>query len=431
MRRVGGSAPARRAGAMAKPTGWVSSRTIVAICALIAVASLSGCARGQEGTVAEEKETESVGRAAFVIDGHNDLPWRVRTEYDSSFEEFDLAERHEVGHTDIPRLREGNVGGAFFAAYVPSEYAGQGAMRWALEQIDLIYRMTARYPEDFALARTADDVRRIVASGRVAALIGIEGGHTIENSLGALRMFSELGVRYMTLTHANTTDWADAATDEPRHGGLSEFGESVVLEMNRVGMLVDISHVSAEAMEDVLRVSRAPIIASHSGARAVADHSRNVPDEILRRLPENGGVVMVNFYSGFVVPEAAAIVRDMFSVMREIRAQHGDDDEAVDNAWQEWWEANPIPRGTVADVVDHIDHIVELAGVNHVGLGSDFDGITVAPEGLDDVSKYPAIAEELVRRGYSEEDVAKILGGNILRVMAEAEEVARRSQTAP
>jgi membrane dipeptidase len=234
----------------------------------------------------------------------------------------------------------------------------------------------------------------------------------------------------MTLTHANSTDWADAATDEPRHGGLSEFGESVVQEMNRVGMLVDISHVSAEAMDDVLRVSQAPIIASHSGARAVADHSRNVPDEILRRLPENGGMVMVNFYPGFVVPEAADIVRDMFAVMREIRAMHGDDDEAVDNAWQEWREAHPIPRGTVADVVDHIDHIVEVAGVDHVGLGSDFDGITVAPEGLEDVSKYPAITEELVRRGYSEEDVAKILSGNILRVMAEAEEVALRSEAA-
>jgi membrane dipeptidase len=394
------------------------------------MATLSGCARGQEGTVAEEKETESVRRGTFVIDGHNDLPWRLRTEYASSFEDFDLAERNEVGHTDIPRLREGNVGGAFFAAYVPSEYEGQGAMRWALEQIDLIYRMIARYPEDFALARTADDVRRIVASGRVAALIGVEGGHTIENSLGSLRIFSRLGVRYMTLTHANSTDWADAATDEPRHGGLSEFGESVVQEMNRVGMLVDISHVSAEAMDDVLRVSQAPIIASHSGARAVADHSRNVPDEILRRLPENGGMVMVNFYPGFVVPEAADIVRDMFAVMREIRAMHGDDDEAVDNAWQEWREAHPIPRGTVADVVDHIDHIVEVAGVDHVGLGSDFDGITVAPEGLEDVSKYPAITEELVRRGYSEEDVAKILSGNILRVMAEAEEVALRSEAA-
>jgi membrane dipeptidase len=402
----------------------------LAVCAITVMATLSGCARGQEGTVADEKGTESVGRAAFVIDGHNDLPWRVRTEYGSSFDDFDLAERHEVGHTDIPRLREGIVGGVFFAAYVPSEYADQGAMRWALEQIDLIYRMVARYPEDLALARTADDVRHIVASGRIAALIGIEGGHTIENSLGALRMFSELGVRYMTLTHANTTDWADAATDEPRHGGLSEFGESVVLEMNRVGMLVDISHVSAEAMEDVLRVSQAPIIASHSGARAIADHSRNVPDEILRRLPENGGIVMVNFYPGFVVPEAADIVRDMFAVMREIRAQHGDDDEAVDNAWQEWWEANPIPRGTVADVVDHIDHIVQLSGVDHVGLGSDFDGITVTPEGLEDVSKYPAITEELMRRGYSDEDVAKILGGNILRAMAEAEEVARRLQTA-
>jgi membrane dipeptidase len=370
-------------------------------------------------------------RSGVVVDGHNDLPWRLRTEYGASFAEFDLAERQESGHTDIPRLREGLVGGTFFAAYVPPEYEHQAATRLALEQIDLIYQMVAHYPGDFGLARTADELCRIVKSGRIAALIGVEGGHAIENSLAVLRMFAQLGVRYMTLTHANTTDWADSATDAPRHGGLSDFGEEVIREMNRVGMLVDISHVSAETMADVLRVSVAPVIASHSGARTVNDHSRNVPDEILRQVPGNGGVVMVNFYSGFVVPEAASIVRDMFDLDRELRAEHGDDSEAISQAWREWWEEHPIPRGTVRHVVDHIDHIVQLAGIDHVGLGSDFDGITAVPEGLDDVSKYPAISEELSRRGYTEEEILKVLGGNILRVLAEAEVVAQRLSAAP
>jgi membrane dipeptidase len=376
--------------------------------------------------LAKEERGRALRRSGAVVDGHNDLPWRLRSEYGENFDDFDLAERHEDGHTDIPRLREGLVGGTFFAAYVPPEYEHRGATRLALEQIDLIYRMVARYPNDFSLARSADDVCRIVDSGVIAALIGVEGGHAIENSLAALRMFARLGVRYMTLTHANTTDWADAATDEPRHGGLSEFGEDVIREMNRVGMLVDISHVSAETMVDVLRVSEVPVIASHSGARAVNDHSRNVPDDILRQLPGNGGVVMVNFYSGFVVPEAADVVRDMFELERELRAQFGDDDAALDAAWRAWWEDHPIPRGTVAHVVDHIDHIVQLAGIDHVGLGSDFDGITAVPEGLEDVSKYPAISEELGRRGYGEEEILKILGGNILRVLAEAEVAALR-----
>jgi len=375
--------------------------------------------------LAKERREFALPRSAAVVDGHNDLPWRLRTEYGANFADFDLAERHEDGHTDIPRLREGLVGGTFFAAYVPPEYEHQGAMRLALEQIDLIHRMVAHYPNDFSLARCADDVCQAVDSGKIAVLIGVEGGHTIENSLAALRMFAQLGVRYMTLTHANSTDWADAATDDPKHGGLSEFGEEVIREMNRVGMLADISHVSAAAMADVLRVSEVPVIASHSGVRAVNDHSRNVPDDILRRMPENGGVVMVNFYSGFVVPEAADVVRDMFDLERKLRAQFGDDEEALDAAWREWWEEHPIPRGTVAHVVDHIDHVVQLAGIDHVGLGSDFDGITAVPEGLEDVSKYPAISAELESRGYDEKGIAKILGGNVLRVLAEAEMAAQ------
>ena len=376
----------------------------------------------------DNQQATEIRSRAFVVDGHNDLPWRYRMKFASNLDAFDLARRNEDGHTDIPRLREGGVGAQFFAAYVPSEYE-EGAARYALEQIDLIKRIAARYP-DFEIAYTADDVWRIVESDKIAALIAVEGGHTIENSLGVLRMFYELGVRYMTLTHASNTDWADAATDQPKHGGLNEFGEDVIREMNRLGMLVDISHISAEAMDDVLRVSEAPVIASHSGALAINDHPRNVPDPVLRQIAENGGVVMVNFYSGFVVPEAADIVRGMFDVMRDLNAKYGDDSAALDSAWRAWAEENPIPRGTVSDLVDHIDHIVQVAGIDHVGLGSDFDGITVSPEGLEDVSTFPAITDELVRRGYSESEITRILGANVLRAMAEAESVAQRLQAA-
>ncbi len=365
-------------------------------------------------------------KRAIVIDGHNDLPWRLLAKVGSS---FDLAVRHEDGHTDIPRLREGGVDGQFFAAYVPSDCEGPGAARIALEQIDLIRQMVARYP-DFELALSAADVRRIAGSGKIATLIGVEGGQAIENSLGVLRMFYALGARYLTFTHIDSTDWADAATDEPRHGGLSEFGEEVVREMNRLGMLVDISHVSADTMADALRVSEAPIVATHSGARAVNSNSRNVPDDILSQISENGGLVMVNFYSGFVVPEAADVARDMLRAYREARTQFGEDSAAVENTIRQFEEEHPIPSGTVSDLVDHIDHIVEVAGIDHAGLGSDFDGIINSPEGLEDVSKFPAITEELVRRGYSDPDIVKILGGNILRVMEGAEEVARQLSAA-
>jgi membrane dipeptidase len=285
--------------------------------------------------------------------------------------------------------------------------------------------VAARYA-DFELALSAADVRRIVGAGKIAALIGVEGGQAIENSLAVLRMFHTLGARYLTLTHIDSTDWADAATDEPRHGGLSEFGEEVVREMNRLGMLVDISHVSAETMADALRVSEAPVVATHSGARAVNANARNVPDDILRQIRTNGGVVMVNFYSGFLVPEAAEVARDILIAFREARARFGEDGDAVEETMRRWVEEHPIPPGTVSNVVDHIDRIVEVAGVDHAGLGSDFDGITNTPEGLGDVSKFPAITEELLRRGYSESDILKILGGNVLRALEAAEQVAQR-----
>ena len=392
-------------------------------------ATLIGCAESQEAIVGDSEGAGGVRASAILVDGHNDLPWRMRRNFDYDFDNFDIALRHEDGHTDIPRLREGGVGAQFWAAYVPSTYIGRGAARVALEQIDLIKRMSARYPE-LEMAYTVDDVRRIVGSGRIASLIGIEGGHAIENSLGALRMFYALGTRYMTLTHSATLDWADSATDDPRHGGLSEFGEEVVREMNRLGMLVDISHVSPETMADVLRVSEAPVIASHSNARSLTDHARNVPDEILRSVAENGGVVMVNFYSGFVTEPGAAVASEGFEVWRRLQEEYPGDEDAVERAMDEWEAQHPTPPGTLAELVDHIDRIVEVAGIDHVGLGSDFDGISVAPVGLEDVSKFPAVAEELRRRGYSEGDIVKIQGENVLRAWAEAEAMARRLRAA-
>lgn len=376
-----------------------------------------------------------IHRSATLVDGHNDLPYQLgKLPYefgekaDTSLESIDLALPQEKLHTDIPRLREGGVGAQFWAAFVPpSAMREGGGARMALEQIDLIHRMVERYPDTFELAYAADDIIRIRKAGRIASLIALEAGHAIENSLALLRMYYALGVRYMTLTHVETTDWADSGTDEARHGGLTEFGEQVVLEMNRLGMLVDISHVSADAMRDVLRVSRAAVIASHSSAYAVAEHPRNVPDDVLRLIQENGGVVMVNFFSGFVEPEAARLTQEMFEKFREFREEYPDKED-LRNAVRQWREEHPMPRGTVHTVVDHIDHIVEVAGVDHVGLGSDYDGINVTPEQLEDVSCFPYITQELLNRGYSKTEIHKILGGNAIRAFRAAEAVARNWQ---
>ncbi len=366
-----------------------------------------------------------IHRSAILIDGHNDLLWKVREKGGSSFDNFDLSKHREDAHTDIPRLRKGGVGAQFWVAWVPPETMRTGgAARTALEQIDLIHRMIRHYPDTFEMACSADDIVRIHRKGKIASLVAVEGGHTIENSLGTLRMFYELGVRYMTLTHTETIDWADSATDEARHGGLTTFGEEVVREMNRLGMLVDISHVSFDTMRDALRVTRAPIIASHSSAYAVAQHPRNVPDDVLRSIAENDGLVMVNFYSGFVEPEAARMMEHIFETIRGIREEHPDQEE-FEKAIKQWRQQNPIPRGTVHTVVDHIDHIVKVAGIDHVGLGSDYDGCSVLPEQLEDVSCYPYITQELLNRGYSKKDILKILGGNLLRTFRKAEDMAR------
>ncbi len=361
-----------------------------------------------------------VHAAGMLFDGHNDLPWRLREDGDVTFETLDLSKRLTTGQTDIPRMREGGLKAQFWSVYIPSEQPNPA--RTVTDQIDIVHRMVDRYPDDLEMAYNAQDVERIVKAGKIASLIGIEGGIAIENDLAQLRAFFQLGARYMTLTHNSTLDWADAATDTPEHGGLTPFGERVVREMNRLGMLVDISHVSPGTMDDVLRISEAPIIASHSSAYALAPHPRNVPDDILKRLPKNGGVVMVNFFSGFIVPEFA---RQMNAARKELKAKYPDPKE-VSDAFEAWFKANKLPRGTVATVADHIDHIVKTAGIDHVGIGSDFDGITAWPLGLEDVASYPRLTEELLKRGYSEGDVHKILGGNVLRAFRKAGKVAEK-----
>jgi len=369
-----------------------------------------------------------IHRRALVFDGHNDLPWRLREKGSPSFSDLNLAKRQNDLHTDIPRLREGGVGAQFWSVYVPSKTALTGtALSNTLEQITLVKEMIDHYPDVFELALSSDDVRRIHREGRIASLIGVEGGHSMEGSLDVLRKLYHLGARYMTLTHSKTLSWADSATDVAKHGGLSPFGEEVVREMNRLGMLVDLSHVSVATMRDALRVSQAPVIFSHSSARALVDHPRNVPDEILRRTAEQGGVVMVNFYSGFVVPAAARISAERYGVSDRLRKKFPDEAE-YKLAMTSWDTAHPMPAGTIHDVVDHIDHMVQVAGIDHVGLGSDFDGVSQLPAQLKDVSCYPYITQELLNRGYAEPQIRKILGENALRVLQVAEQVAGKLQ---
>lgn len=358
-----------------------------------------------------------VHAAGFVFDGHNDLPWRLREDGDVTFQTIDISKRLDSGHTDIPRLRDGNVRAQFWSVYIPSDQ--NDPARTVTDQIDLVHRMIERYPDVFELALNADDVERIAANGKIASLIGIEGGVAIENDLAQLRAFARQGARYMTLTHNDTLPWADAATGKPEHDGLTPFGERVVREMNRLGVLVDISHVSPATMADALRVSQAPVIASHSNAYAKCAVPRNVPDDILAMVKKNGGVVMANFYSGFVVPDGATKVRE------ELKAKYPDP-KAYAKASKAYFQEHPLPRGTISDVVDHIDYLVKTAGVDHVGLGADFDGVDRLPVGLDDVSSYPKITEELLKRGYTDADIHKILSGNVIRAFREAGKVAER-----
>jgi len=373
-----------------------------------------------------------------LIDGHNDLPWEIRERYKSDFSMIDLgSDTHHlpVGPdqaammTDIPRLRAGHVGAQFWSVWIPVEVQGFQAVQMTLEQIDLVKRMAARYPTDFAMAYTAADIRRIHKSHKIASLIGIEGGHQINNSLAVLRQMYDAGARYMTLTHTTNTPWADSATDSPAHHGLTPFGIDVVKEMNRVGMLVDLSHVSPDTMKAALAASQAPVIFSHSSARALDDHPRNVPDDILRALAVNGGVVMVNFAPAYVSAARNRWQADRAAEQTRFNSPPyaglyiGQPDRAK-AALAEWEAQHPRPITTLAQVADHIEHIRQVAGIDHVGLGSDFDGIPDAPVGLEGVDRYPALLEEMMRRGWSDADIAKLAGENLLRAMAAAEQVS-------
>jgi membrane dipeptidase len=361
-----------------------------------------------------------------LVDGHNDLPWQIREKAAGDLDSLDIAEPQPALHTDLDRLTEGRVGAQFFAAYVPSELIADGATRFALMQIDLIHRLVDRYPDAFVYATTVTDIERAHGEDRIAALIGVEGGHAIEGSLDVLRTLYDLGARYMTLTHWKSTAWADAATDRPLHQGLSPFGEDVVREMNRLGMLVDLSHVSDSTMMDALRISEAPVIYSHSSARALAGHTRNVPDAILPAVAENRGVVMVNFSPGFINEETRLHGERAEALIDSLRIAFSGDSARVREAFESWLEENPAPKATLSQVADHVDHIVEVAGIDHVGLGSDYDGIDFVPVGLEDVSRFPDLLAELLERGYSDEDIRKLAGENFLRVMREAEAVSER-----
>jgi len=410
----------------------VTIRQLVASVAMIAFSGPILCAQTERqedeqqdrSPVVLTDEARQIHQAALLIDGHNDLPWELRSQGWANFERFDIAQPQESFHTDIPRLRQGGMGAQFWSVYVPASTSYRGtALTTTLEQIEMVHTMIDRYPETFELALTVDDIKRIHAAGKIASLIGVEGGHSIENSLNVLNQLYRLGARYMTLTHSDTLDWADSATDDEKHGGLTPFGEDVVREMNRLGMLVDLSHVSPETMKDALRVSQAPVIFSHSSARAIADHPRNVPDEVLPLVAENGGVVMVNFYSGFIVPENAERSVRWFALYKELNEKY-EDQSIIRSELSKWEKRHPLKQGSIHDLIDHIDHLVKVAGIDHVGIGSDYDGVSVLPSQLEDVSTYPYITQALLDRGYNTEQIHKILGMNLLRAMETAERVA-------
>jgi len=404
----------------------------------------AGAALAADSTAALQQRVERVLTQTPLIDGHNDLPWEIRERFGSDLSKIDLtagtaALPAPAGSaplmTDIARLRQGHVGAQFWSVFVPVEMKGLQAVQATLEQIDLVKAMCARYPNDLAMAYTAADIIRLHKAHRIACLIGVEGGHQINDSLAVLRAYYDAGARYMTLTHSSNTAWADSATDNPAHHGLTPFGREVVREMNRLGMLVDLAHVSTETMRAALAVSEAPVIFSHSSARALVDHPRDVPDDVLQLVAKNGGVVMVNFATIYVSDARRRWDADRAAEQARYNSPPfgglyiGQPDRAA-AALAAWEQAHPKPPVTLADVADHIEHIRQVAGVDHVGLGSDFDGIPDTPAGLDGVDKYPVLLEELARRGWSDADLAKVAGANLLRVMQQAEAVSARLRAA-
>ncbi|TXS36208.1 dipeptidase [Streptomyces sp. OR43] len=365
-----------------------------------------------------------------VVDGHNDLPWALREQVNYDLDARDIATDQSAHlHTDIPRLRAGGVGAQFWSVYVRSDMAGDDAVSATLEQIDAVAELLERHPADLRRALTADDMETARSEGRIASLMGAEGGHSIHNSLGTLRALHTLGVRYMTLTHNDNIAWADSATDAPGVGGLSPFGHEVVREMNRTGMLVDLSHVAATTMRDALTTSTAPVIFSHSSARAICDHPRNIPDDVLGRLPANGGIAMATFVPKFVLPEAVAWTRSADENMRAQGLHHLDTTERGMKIHAAFEAANPRPMATVATIADHLDHMREVAGIDHIGIGGDYDGTAFLPQGLEDVAGYPNLIAELLGRGWSTADLAKLTWQNAVRVLRAAEDVARDLRT--
>jgi membrane dipeptidase len=401
-----------------------SPHVLLALLALLAVTNMPLPAQTPDPALAHAR---ALLKSSPLIDGHNDLPWEIRTNraHPRDVAAYDLRTR-TPGHTDLARLAEGGVGGQFWSVYIPGDLKGGRFATAQLEQIDIARRMIAMYPEKLAPAYSADDIMRDFKAGKVASLMGMEGGHAIENSLGALRAFYALGARYMTLTHNVTLDWADAALDSATHGGLTPFGKEVVREMNRLGMLVDLAHVSPGTMSDALDATRAPVIFSHSGARALVDHPRNVPDSILARLKQNGGVVMVPVVPSFVSTAVKDWEEQSSGAFRAMRAER--DTAKRREMRREFLAAHPEPHATVKDVADMIEHVRDVAGVDHVGIGGDYDGITSTPDGLPDVSSYPVLFAELIHRGWSDEDLKKLAGLNVLRVLRQAEAVAKQLQ---
>lgn len=371
--------------------------------------------------------------AAPVWDGHNDAPIQLRSQRRNMIGDFDFHDTietdpehsgHKSMHTDLPRLKQGRVGAQFWSVYVSAALTEAQAVQATLEQIDVTHRLIRRYPDDLALALTTDDVTAALAQGKIASLIGMEGGHSIGSSLAVLRQMYALGARYMTLTHSKNTPWADSATDQPKHNGLTDFGGDLVREMNRLGMLVDLSHVSEKVMMDTLDIARAPVIFSHSGARAINGHARNVPDTVLRRMPENGGVVMVVAFPAYVSEAARRHFATREGEKKRLEALWQGQPEAVTSALAAWDEANPQPLATIGQLADHIDHVRKIAGIDHIGIGGDYDGMPTGPVGMEDVTGYPALFTELARRGYSQADLEKISFRNMMRAMRGAEAYA-------
>ena len=410
---------------------------------LHATASLLACALVAMPASAQrspEEVAEAALEAAPVFDGHNDVPFQLRVRFSNQINGFDFddtlhtADDHAAGramHTDLTRLKKGKVGAQFWSVYVPASLEEPAAVQMTLEQIDVTKRLIAANPEGLRLALTADDVEKAMSGGKIASLMGMEGGHSIGSSLAVLRQMYDLGARYMTLTHSKNVPWADSATDKPAHDGLTEFGKQVVREMNRIGMLVDLSHVSEKVMLDTLDIAQAPVIFSHSGARAVNGHSRNVPDSVLSRLRDNGGVVMVVGLPGY-----------LSEAQRQWFAAHKAEEARLDALWQgmpdkaaaelaAWDEANPTPVASISDMADHIDHIRKIAGIGHIGIGGDYDGMPTGPAGMEDVSGYPALFVELARRGYSQAELEMIASRNVIRAMRDAEKYASTQRSSP